>query len=75
MSLALSCLADPRVVDAVSPTDDERFDPVDFLSDNGTLYLLATGAGVGAAWPLVAAFVEDLVETAPPRCPIAWRPT
>lgn len=64
VSLALSCLADPRVVDAVSPADGEHFDPIDFLSDNGTLYLLATGAGSGAAWPLVAAFVEDLVETA-----------
>ncbi len=30
----------------------------------GTLYLLATGAGAGAAWPLVAAFLEDLTETA-----------
>ena len=64
VSLALSALADPRVLDAVSPTDDEAFDPATFLEGNGTLYLLATGAGAGASWPLVAALIEDLVETA-----------
>jgi type IV secretion system protein VirD4 len=64
VSLALSCLADPRVLDAVSPMPGEHFDPVEFLTSNGTLYLLATGAGAGASWSLVAAFIEDLVETA-----------
>ncbi len=64
VSLALSCLADPRVLDAVTPRPDEHFDPVEFLTGNGTLYLLATGAGAGASWSLVAAFIEDLVETA-----------
>jgi type IV secretion system protein VirD4 len=64
VSLALTCLADPRVLDAVSPKPGEHFDPVDFLTSNGTLYLLATGAGAGASWSLVAAFIEDLVETA-----------
>jgi len=64
VSLALSCLADPRVLDAVSPGLGEHFDPVEFLTQNGTLYLLATGAGAGASWSLVAAFIEDLVETA-----------
>src|SRR4051812_1347930 len=64
VSLALSCLADPRVLDAVSPRAGEHFDPIDFLTNNGTVYLLATGAGAGASWSLVAAFIEDLVETA-----------
>ena len=64
VSLALACLADPRVLDAVSPRPGEHFDPVDFLTNNGTLYLLATGAGAGASWSLVAAFIEDLAETA-----------
>lgn len=64
VSLALSCLADPRVLDAVTPRPGEHFDPVEFLTGNGTLYLIATGAGAGASWSLVAAFVEDLVETA-----------
>ena len=64
VSLSLSCLADPRVLDAVSPDPGEDFDPRNFLTTNGTLYLLATGAGAGASWSLVAAFIEDLVETA-----------
>jgi type IV secretion system protein VirD4 len=64
VSLALSCLADPRVLDAVSPRPGERFDPQEFIANNGTLYLLATGAGASASWSLVAAFIEDLVETA-----------
>jgi len=64
VSQALACLADPRVLDAVSPPPDEEFDPADFLSHSGTLYLLATGAGAGASWALVAAFIEDLAETA-----------
>nr|WP_284711364.1 TraM recognition domain-containing protein [Brevibacterium sp. XM4083] len=64
VSLALGALADPRVLDAVSPRDGEGFDPEAFIRDRGTLYLLATGAGAGASAALVAAFVEDLVETA-----------
>src|SRR5699024_2958486 len=64
VSLALGSLADPRVLDAVSPKDGEGFDPEVFIRDSGTLYLLATGAGAGASAALVAAFVEDLVETA-----------
>lgn len=64
VSLALASLADPRVLDAVSPAAGEEFDPESFLRDGGTLYLLATGAGAGASAALVAAFIEDLVETA-----------
>ncbi|WP_087129467.1 type IV secretory system conjugative DNA transfer family protein [Microbacterium esteraromaticum] len=64
VSLALAALADPRVLDAVSPREGEDFDPEAFLQANGTLYLLATGAGANNSSALVAAFVEDLVETA-----------
>lgn len=64
VSLALSALADPRVLDALTPRPGEHFDPATFLTDGGTVYLLATGAGAGASSALVAAFVEDLVETA-----------
>ena len=64
VSLAFSALADPRVLDAISPRPGEAFDPASFLRDNGTLYLLATGAGAGASAALVAAFIEDLVEVA-----------
>lgn len=64
VSLALGALADPRVLRAVSPSDDEAFDPEAFLRNNGTLYLLATGAGANNSAALVAAFVEDVIETA-----------
>lgn len=64
VSLALGALADPRVLDAVTPRDGEDFEPEAFLTGHGTLYLLATGSGAGASAALVSAFVEDLVETA-----------
>lgn len=64
VSLAFGSLADPRVLDAVSPGPSEQFDPEAFLRENGTMYLLATGAGAGASAALVSAFIEDLVETA-----------
>lgn len=64
VSLAFAALADPRVLDAVSPRPGEEFDPEQFLRNNGTLYLLATGSGAGASASLVSAFIEDLVETA-----------
>jgi type IV secretory pathway TraG/TraD family ATPase VirD4 len=64
VSLALGALADPRVLAAVSPSDGESFDPKEFLRGNGTLYLLATGAGANNSAALVAALVEDVIESA-----------
>lgn len=65
VALALGALADPRVLDAITPREGETpFDPETFLRESGTLYLLATGAGAGASAALVAAFIEDLIETA-----------
>ena len=63
VSLAFAALADPRVLAAVTPAPGEDFDPARFLSESGTLYLLATGAGAGASAALVAALIEDVVET------------
>lgn len=40
------------------------FDPAAFLAERGTLYLLGTAVGVGAAANVVAAFVEDVLEVA-----------
>jgi type IV secretion system protein VirD4 len=64
VSLAFTALADPRVLASVTPKDDERFSPVDFLNESGTLYLLATAAGAGSSAALVGALIEDVVETA-----------
>ena len=63
VSLSLGSLADPRVLDTVSPAEGEGFDPEAFIRDRGTLFLLATGSGAGASAALVAALVEDLIET------------
>jgi type IV secretory pathway TraG/TraD family ATPase VirD4 len=63
---ALACLADPAVLDAVSPDDrdGDLFDPAEFLTSNGTLYLLGTATGVNATSSLIAAFIEDIIDTA-----------
>ena len=59
-----AALADPQVLDAVSPGPGERFDPAEFLRAKGTLYLLGTASGASATAGLVAALVEDVVEVA-----------
>jgi len=64
VTIAFSALADPKVLDAVSPRSGEHFDPETFLQGNGTLYLLGTSTGVSATAGLVSAFVEDVVEAA-----------
>ena len=61
---ALGALADPRVLDSVTPASGQHFDPASFLSAHGTLYLLGTASGAAAASALVTAFVEDVLETA-----------
>lgn len=64
VTIAFSALADPMVLDAVSPRPGEHFDPETFLRSNGTVYLLGTSTGVSATAGLVGAFVEDVVEAA-----------
>lgn len=64
VTIAFNALADPAVLDAVSPSVGEQFEPEQFLTDGGTLYLLGTSSGSSATANLVAAFVEDVIETA-----------
>ncbi|MEO3936824.1 TraM recognition domain-containing protein [Dermatophilaceae bacterium Soc4.6] len=64
VTIAFTALADPKVLDALSPTPGEEFDPETFLRGGGTVYLLGTSTGTAATAGLVAAFVEDVVETA-----------
>lgn len=61
---ALACLADPRVLAAVTPSRDKQIDPAEFLAGTGTLYLLGTASGVGASANLVTALIEDVVHVA-----------
>jgi type IV secretory pathway TraG/TraD family ATPase VirD4 len=64
VSIAFAALADPRVLDAVSPGDNEHLDPADILANNGTVYLLGTSTGAAATAGLVGAFLEDVLEVA-----------
>jgi hypothetical protein len=59
-----SALSDPEVLDAVCPAEAEQLDPVTFLRERGTLYLLGTSSGASATAGLVAALIEDIVEVA-----------
>jgi len=64
VSIAFSALADPRVLEALSPAEGEEFDPETFLRSKGTVYLLGTATGAAATGGLVGAFVEDVVGAA-----------
>ena len=64
VTIAFSALSDPKVLDALSPGPGEDLDPADFLRNNGAIYPLGTSSGSSATSNLVAAFVEDVVETA-----------
>ena len=61
---SLAALADPDVLAAVDPAPGAGFEPADFLARSGTLYLLASAVASGSSAPLIAAFVEDITETA-----------
>lgn len=61
---SLAALADPDVLTAVDPTPGYEFNPTAFLRESGTLYLLASAVASGSCAPLIAAFVEDVTETA-----------
>ncbi len=61
---SLAALADPEVLAAVDPGPGEAFDPAAFLRNRGTLFLLASAVTSASCAPLVAAFVEDITETA-----------
>jgi type IV secretory pathway TraG/TraD family ATPase VirD4 len=64
VTIAFAALADPKVLDAVSPGPGEHFDPEQFLTRSGTIYLLGTSTGTAATSGLVGAFVEDVIEAA-----------
>ncbi|MFC4614771.1 type IV secretory system conjugative DNA transfer family protein [Cellulomonas algicola] len=61
---SLAALADPDVLEAVDPAAGAEFDPHTFLAEAGTLYMLASAVTSGSCAPLIAAFVEDITETA-----------
>jgi type IV secretion system protein VirD4 len=64
VAIAFASLADPAVLDAVSPGPGEQFDPQTFLRQRGTVFLVGTSTGASATSGLVGAFVEDVAEAA-----------
>jgi type IV secretion system protein VirD4 len=60
---AFDCFADPLVLDATR-VDQDTFDPGEFLSDRGTLYLLGSPGAQHSVAPIVAALIEDIVDSA-----------
>ncbi len=61
---AFAALADPAVLDAVTPQPGGEFDPLAFLAMRGSVYLLGTATGASATASLVAALIEDLIDAA-----------
>ena len=61
---AFAALADPRVLEAVSPGRADQFHPAEFLRRRGTLFLLGTASGASATAGLVSALIEDVVDEA-----------
>ena len=59
-----AALADPTVLEAVSPGPADALVPEAFLRNNGTVFLLGTASGASATSGLVAALIEDVVDAA-----------
>jgi type IV secretion system protein VirD4 len=60
---AFDCFADPMVLDATR-VDHDTFDPATFLLRNGTIYLMGSPGAQHSVAPIVAALIEDVVDTA-----------
>ena len=64
MRQSLAALADPDVLVTVDAGPGEAFDPAAVLRDTGLLFLLVSAVTSGYCAPLVAAFIEEITETA-----------
>ena len=60
---AFDCFADPKVLEATR-VDHDTFDPAAFLDENGTIYLMGSPGAQHSVAPIVAALIEDVVDTA-----------
>jgi type IV secretion system protein VirD4 len=60
---AFDCFADPLVLEATR-VDHDTFDPGAFLKEHGTIYLMGSPGAQHSVAPIVAALVEDVVDTA-----------
>ena len=60
---AFDCFADPMVLEATR-VDHDTFDPRAFLDQHGTIYLMGSPGAQHSVAPIVAALIEDVVDTA-----------
>lgn len=60
---AFDCFADPMVLDATR-VDHDTFDPTTFLDQQGTIYLMGSPSAQHSVAPIVAALIEEVVDTA-----------
>jgi type IV secretory pathway TraG/TraD family ATPase VirD4 len=60
LALVLKSLANPRVLDMVSPAPHEQFDVEDFIRNGGSIFLLNNGEASGSTAPLVTCLVDDI---------------
>jgi type IV secretory pathway TraG/TraD family ATPase VirD4 len=67
---AFDCFADPMVLEATR-VDHDTFDPAAFLDRCGTIYLMGSPSAQHSVAPIVAALVEDIVDTARRRAAAA----
>lgn len=57
-------LADPKVVAQLTPEPGREFDPIEFLKNDGTLYLLGTASGRMVMENFISALIQDIVDVA-----------
>ena len=60
---AFDCFADPAILDATR-VDHDTFDPVTFLGESGSIYLMGSPSAQHSVAPIIAALIEDIVDTA-----------
>lgn len=64
VSTVFAPLADPKVVAQLTPEPGKDFDPLEFLTNNGTLYLLGTASGGMVMENFISALIQDIVDVA-----------
>jgi type IV secretion system protein VirD4 len=60
---AFDCFADPLVLEATR-VEHDTFDPGAFSDHNGTIYLMGSPGSQHSVAPIVAALIEDVIDTA-----------
>jgi type IV secretory pathway TraG/TraD family ATPase VirD4 len=60
---AFDSFADPEILEATR-VDHDTFDPAAFLDEHGSIYLMGSPGSQHSVAPIIAALIEDVVDTA-----------